>query len=225
MGNETRMPDSPVPSAKGGNLQTATFGMGCFWSPEALFGHLPGVVRTRTGYAGGTLSDPSYRKMGDHSETVQIDFDPDEITFGEILEIFWSSHNPVNINDYKGRQYMSLLLYHDEGQHREIRHVIQKRAALGKGKPETEIAPYSRWYLAEERHQKYYLQRYPDAVDKLHVLYPSGNEWMNSALAARLNGLAKGYTNLERIIQEIQSGPFSHAHKETVIGLIRQIRW
>ena len=89
--------------------------MGCFWSPEALFGHLPGVVRTRTGFAGGTTADPEYRNMGDHSEAVQLEFDPAVISYAELLDVFWSNHRPININGYRGRQYQSIAFYHTRG--------------------------------------------------------------------------------------------------------------
>lgn len=206
-------------------IQTVTLGMGCFWSPEALFGHLPGVIRTRVGYAGGTAKDPTYRRMGDHSETVEIDFSPDIIRIEELLEVFWEHHNPVNINDYKGRQYRSLVLYRDEKQWDAIQRVIRQRKEQGKGEPQTEAAPYSGFYLAEDRHQKYYLKRYPDAMEKLSALYRDEKELVNSTLAARLNGLAKGYTNLERIRNEIARWPASLEERTRMIDLIRQIRW
>ncbi|MDF2958357.1 MAG: peptide methionine sulfoxide reductase [Paenibacillus sp.] len=208
-----------------GDTQTVTLGMGCFWSPEALFGHLPGVLKTHVGYAGGTANHPTYRQMGDHSETVEINFDPGIITFEEILDVFWNHHNPNNINDYKGRQYMSLVLYRDMLQKEAVQQVIQRRKEQGKGEPETEVSPYSGFYRAEDRHQKYYLKRYPDAIEKLRTLYPSEDDLVNSTLAARLNGLAKGYTNLERIKKEILQWPASPENQRMMIELIRQIRW
>ena len=90
-------------------METITLGMGCFWSPEALFGHLPGVLATRVGYAGGTTAEPTYGEMGAHSETIEVDFDPRLIGLGQLLDVFWQHHDTVNINDYKGRQYNSLV--------------------------------------------------------------------------------------------------------------------
>ncbi|WP_235847552.1 peptide-methionine (S)-S-oxide reductase MsrA [Paenibacillus tuaregi] len=207
-------------------IETATLGMGCFWSPEALFGHLPGVIRTRVGYAGGTTPDPTYRNMGDHSETVQFDYDPARITFEEILRVFWQHHNPVNINDYKGRQYMSLVLCMNESQKTAADRVAKEIVESGRARPETEVASCISWHLAEDRHQKYYLHRYPSAVAKLGMLYPDRHELLNSTLAARLNGLAKGYTNMERIRQEITSEwPLSQAEKGELLGLLSEIRW
>ena len=85
--------------------ETATFGMGCFWGHEAYFGSLPGVMRTRVGFAGGTSPLPSYRCMGDHTETIEIDFDINIITYEDILKHFWRNHYP-NRDAYKGRQYI-----------------------------------------------------------------------------------------------------------------------
>ncbi|MFC5652700.1 peptide-methionine (S)-S-oxide reductase MsrA [Paenibacillus solisilvae] len=207
------------------NLQTATLGMGCFWSPEALFGHLPGVNGTRVGYAGGTSAKPTYRQMGDHTETVQIEFDPAIIPFEDILHVFWNNHNPLNINDYKGRQYRSLLLAHDQKQQDSIQHVLELRKEQGKGVPETEIAPYKDFHPAEDHHQKYYLKRFPDAMEKLSTLYPAQDDLIDSTLAARLNGLAKGFTNLERINNEIHQWPLSLNEQDSMINLIKHIRW
>ncbi|WP_044879353.1 peptide-methionine (S)-S-oxide reductase MsrA [Paenibacillus sp. IHBB 10380] len=226
MNNQNNIEDSTGSlsfSQKG--VQTATFGMGCFWSPESLFGHLRGVVRTRVGYAGGTSLNPTYHQIGDHTETIEIDFDPEIITLEEILDVFWSNHNPININDYKGRQYRSLLLYHDDFQQEIIHHVIKKRQEQKKGAPATEIAPYSVFTVAEDRHQKYYLKRYPNAIEKLTILYPSQEDLVSSTLAARLNGLAKGYINLEHITNEMGEWTISSSHREMMIDLIKQIRW
>ncbi|WP_256758384.1 peptide-methionine (S)-S-oxide reductase MsrA [Cohnella sp. WQ 127256] len=206
------------------HIETATLGMGCFWSPEALFGSLPGVLRTRVGYAGGTTSHPTYRKMGDHSEVVEVDFDADLISYGELLTVFWNNHNPININGYKGRQYQSLLLYRNEEQEETI-HRMKKRMELDKGSLETEIVPYTEFHIAEPRHQKYYVKRFPNAIGKLSTLYPSEEELMNATLAARLNGLAKGFANLEHIQREIHQWPISTDNQAEFIQLIRQIRW
>jgi peptide-methionine (S)-S-oxide reductase len=205
-------------------MQTATLGMGCFWSPEALFGALPGVIRTRVGYAGGTTPVPVYREMGDHTETVEIDFDSGQITFDSLLEVFWSHHNPLNINDFKGRQYLSILFYRDEVQQQSIQRV-KERMEADKGPLDTTVVPYSEFYLAEDRHQKYYLKRFPDAIDKLGALYDSPEDLVNSTLAARLNGLAKGYSNLEPIKREILEWPIAPNEQTELTNLIQKIRW
>ena len=82
--------------------ETALFGMGCFWGPESRFGSLPGVNRTRVGFAGGTTKNPTYRKMGDHTETVEVDYDSSIISYETLLKEFWRNHYP-NRDAYKGR--------------------------------------------------------------------------------------------------------------------------
>ncbi|MBO9596237.1 MAG: peptide-methionine (S)-S-oxide reductase MsrA [Cohnella sp.] len=205
-------------------IRTLTLGMGCFWSPEALFGALPGVIRTRVGYAGGTTDHPTYREMGDHTEVVQVDFDGEIVSYERLLETFWTNHNPVNINGYKGRQYQSMLLYGDEEQG-EVFQRVKRRMEESKGNLETGIFPCAPFYLAEPRHQKYYLKRFPDALERLSVPYPTEEKLMNATLVARLNGLAKGYTNLGRIVDEIGLWPMSDSERAETIALIRGIRW
>ncbi|MFD0673880.1 peptide-methionine (S)-S-oxide reductase MsrA [Cohnella sp. GCM10027633] len=201
-----------------------TLGMGCFWSPEALFGAMPGVVRTRVGYAGGTTAEPMYRDMGDHSEVVEIDFDPAIVPLERLLETFWTNHNPVNINGYKGRQYQSMLLYRDEEQE-EAFHRVKDLMETSQGSLATEIAPLRAFHLAEPRHQKYYVKRFPDAMAKLCKRYPDEEALHASTLTARLNGLAKGFTNLERIVREAAQWQVGELERAELIALTKSIRW
>ncbi|PZD95356.1 peptide-methionine (S)-S-oxide reductase [Paenibacillus sambharensis] len=206
------------------NKAALTLGMGCFWGPEALFGSLPGVLRTSTGYAGGTAPSPTYKQMGDHSEMVEVEYDPAEITLVELLTVFWSHHKPVNINGYKGLQYRSLLLYRDEEQQRTMLKVKALREQES-GELATDIQPYEHFYRAEDKHQKYYLKRYPDAVEKLQQLYSSPDKMIASTLAARLNGIAKGYSGMERLRMEIADWPLEPAERDAVLRQLGQIRW
>lgn len=205
--------------------ETATFGLGCFWSPDAYYGHLPGVVRTRVGYAGGTSSNPSYREMGDHTETVQLDYDPNQISYGQLLSSFWERHNPDNLKDYKGNQYRSLIVYHDEGQRESIRKHIHRLELQGQSVQATTVAPYGEWYKAEDRHQKYYLKRYPDALAKVSEQVGDESELVDSTLAARLNGIAKGFTSGERLRVEIADWPIGREEHERLLALIGSIKW
>lgn len=206
------------------NLHTITLGMGCYWSPEALFGAVPGIIRTRVGFAGGTAEAPTYRRMGDHTETVELQFDPAVVTYDELLETFWNNHNPYNINGYKDRQYQSLLLYRNDEQEEAFR-TIKSRIERDKGSLDTELSPFRAFYPSEARHQKYYLKRFPDAVNKLSELYPSEEELESSTLAARLNGVAKGFLNLERLRHELAQWPIPEEELARMLSLIRQIRW
>lgn len=205
-------------------LETATFGMGCFWGPESRFGSLPGVFRTRTGYAGGTTASPTYRTLGDYTETVEINFDPEIISFEELLMHFWRNHYP-NRDEYKGRQYLSSLRYHDE-QQKEVIDQVKKAMEAELGEPiETEITKLDRFYLAEERHQKYYLKRYPGVLEQLAELYPADAQLTDSAFAARLNGFVKGFGTKEQIVTEIQQWKISEKARGQLIRNFLHLKW
>lgn len=216
---------SEAPTEPGKADQQITLGMGCFWGPEALFGHLPGVRRTRVGYAGGTTPSPTYRELGDHSETVEVEFDTAHLPLEEVLDVFWGNHHPTNINGYKGRQYQSLLFYRSEEQREIIERVKGQKEREKSERLETDVLPFDAFHPAEERHQKYYLKRHPDALEKLSSLYPTLNELESSTLAARLNGLAKGYTNRGRILRELDEWPITPEHRETLVRLLKSIKW
>lgn len=232
-----------VSGDSGKGLSRATFGMGCFWSPEARFGALPGVVRTKVGYAGGSTMNPTYKEMGDHTETVQIEFDDLILPYEEIVRLFWDQHNPSNINCYNGRQYQSLLFHHDAEQKAVIDAELERRQREGLGRPDTEILPYADFHPAEERHQKYYVKRYPNAVAALENLSGSGSEsgdgrsdgrgdghgddaaWTDTTIAARLNGIAKGYSSMERLKSELASWPMSGTERDVLMRTLSAIRW
>ena len=209
---------------KGIDLETVTFGMGCFWGPEARFGSLPGVIRTRVGYAGGTTESPTYKTIADHTETVQIDFDPTTISFEEILLHFWRNHYP-NRDQYKGQQYVSSLRYHNEQQLQ----IIDKVKAIMEqelGEPiETEITLLEHFTLAEQRHQKYYLKRYPKALEQLEPFYSSEESLVDSTFAARLNGFVKGFGTRDQIVTEIQSWQVDESARQQLIQQFLKLKW
>ncbi|WP_046174158.1 peptide-methionine (S)-S-oxide reductase MsrA [Domibacillus indicus] len=207
------------------DIQTATFGMGCFWSPDARFGAMPGVIRTRTGFAGGTASNPAYRNMGDHTETVQIDFDPSILSFEHIIRTFWANHTSTHRVTYKERQYMSLLLYHGKEQKQVIERVKKELEEERQESIETEIQPYAEFYPAEDRHQKYHVKRFKKAADMLRIHYPSEEAFTNSTVIARLNGFVKEHGTLQQIMKEIHSWDMPESSRDRLAELIKQIRW
>jgi methionine-S-sulfoxide reductase len=150
-----------------------------------------GVVRTRVGYTGGTSRDPGYHNLGDHSESIQIDYDPNRISYGQLLEIFWASHNPVT--EYRPRQYASFIFYHDQQQKAEA--VLSKERAEAEkcGKLYTGIVPFTIFYMAEDYHQKYYLQQELTLFKEFSVIYPQLHGLVGSTAAARINGYLAGY--------------------------------
>jgi len=177
--------ESPGPAA----TATATFGMGCFWGPDARFGAIPGVVRTRVGYAGGTEPDPSYYSLGDHTEVVQVEYDPDAVSYRALLDVVWANHDPFSA-PHK-RQYRGVVLVHDDRQ-REVAQQTREELESRTGKSvETAIETLDRFYLAEGYHQKYELRSTPVVADELEDIY--GDAFVDSTVAARLNGFVAGH--------------------------------
>lgn len=206
------------------NLETATFGMGCFWSPDAQFGSLPGVIRTRTGYAGGTSAHPTYRQMCDHTETIQVEFDPVQISFEDIVREFWRSHYP-NRDAYKGRQYISLIFWESEEQRRSLEKLKKEKEQQLNEPVETEIRLFDGFTEAEERHQKYYLKRYPKALEQLAELYPEDSLLTRSTFAARLNGFVKGFGSRQQLLEECNSWPIQDKHRNVLRQVLMGLKW
>ncbi|MCM3758605.1 peptide-methionine (S)-S-oxide reductase MsrA [Sporosarcina aquimarina] len=205
-------------------FETALFGMGCFWGPEARFGGIPGVLRTRVGYAGGTSENPTYRKMGDHTETVEVDFDPTGVSYETLLRVFWNNHYP-NRDAYKGRQYLSILRYRSEEQHRDIERIKKEMETVLGEAIETEIAPFESFTLAETRHQKYYLKRYPKAFEQIKDLFPIPEMLDDSAFAARLNGFVKGFGTRQELIKEITRWPITSNAQRVLSSTLQTMKW
>jgi len=206
------------------NWEVATLGMGCFWGPDARFGSMAGIMRTRVGFAGGTTPTPSYRTMGDHTETIQIEYDPQVISYANILKEFWRNHYP-NRDNYKGRQYISLVHYHTDLQRQAIE-AIRKEMETELGESiETEISLFSQFTLAEERHQKYYLKRYPKALDQLAALYPNKEMLVDSTFAARLNGFVKGFGTKDSLQKEINQWSIGETEKAFLTKLFLSLKW
>lgn len=145
--------------------ETATLGAGCFWCVEAVFSRLKGVDQVVSGYAGGNLAYPTYEQvcMGTtgHAEAVQITFDPEVISFQELLEVFWRTHDPTTLNRQghdTGTQYRSVIFYHDEEQRKAAEKSKREfgESGLWPNPVVTEIVPYTKFYPAEKYHQDYY---------------------------------------------------------------------
>lgn len=152
------------------------------------------------GYAGGASPDPTYRRIGDHTETFQVDFDPDIITYNDLLALFWKSHNPTR--KVWSRQYRALVLYQNDMQRDAARH--SKEALISAGQAvATEIAPLNAFYLAETYHQKHFLQSTP-LMEDLKAIYPDEQDWLHSTAAARLNGYLGGYGRAEMFDSDIK---------------------
>jgi peptide-methionine (S)-S-oxide reductase len=149
----------------GVKTDTATFGTGCFWCTEAVFQQLEGVLKVSSGYSGGHVANPSYEevcsKTTGHAEVCQVIYDPSKISFDELLEVFWQTHDPTTLNQQGndvGPQYRSVIFYHNDDQRKRSEHYkaeLDKSGAFGKPIV-TAVEPYKNFYVAENYHQNYY---------------------------------------------------------------------
>ena len=165
---------------------------------------MAGIIRTRVGYCGGTSKDPTYDDIGDHVETIQIDFDPQQITYAQLLRIFADSHNPCR--KPFSRQYTSAIYFHNEQQHAGAKSLIADEEKRRGEKVMTEVAPLAKFYLAEDYHQKYYLQTSSTFKKHYGALYPDISDFVHSTAAARVNGYLGWYgakADLERTIDSL----------------------
>jgi peptide methionine sulfoxide reductase msrA/msrB len=158
------------------STETATFAAGCFWGVEAAFAHVDGVVETAVGYIGGHLDNPTYKQVctdrTGHAEAVQVTFDPTRVSYAELLDTFWSCHDPTTMNRQGpdvGTQYRSAIFVHDAEQDR-LAHESMKQAGesgIFRRKIVTQIVPAGKFYSAEEYHQKYFQKQGMD--ESCHV--------------------------------------------------------
>jgi peptide-methionine (S)-S-oxide reductase len=149
-------------------LQTATFGAGCFWGVESNFRQIPGVVDARAGYLGGTLENPTYEDVctdrTGHAEVVQVTYDPRRVSYEQLLDAFWKMHDPTQLNrqgpDY-GRQYRSAIFYHTPEQEAAAKRSKDEQDKSGRFRKPivTEITSASKFYEAEDYHQRYFEKR------------------------------------------------------------------
>ena len=146
-------------------LQKATFGAGCFWGVESNFRQIPGVVDARVGYLGGTLDNPTYEDVctdrTGHAEVVQVTYDPQKVSYEKLLDAFWTMHDPTQLNrqgpDY-GTQYRSAIFFHTPEQEAIAKRSKEEAQRSGRFKRPivTEITPASKFYEAEDYHQRYF---------------------------------------------------------------------
>ena len=148
--------------------ELATFGAGCFWGVEVTFRNTPGVKDALVGYLGGSLANPTYKDVctgrTGHAEVVQVIYDPAEVTYDNLLDVFWENHNPTTLNRQgpdAGTQYRSAIFYHTPEQKRFAEESKAKLEASGRFRKPivTEITPASTFYLAEDYHQRYLEKR------------------------------------------------------------------
>jgi peptide-methionine (S)-S-oxide reductase len=146
-------------------MERATFAAGCFWGVEYAFRQVEGVTSTKVGYMGGSAKNPTYQQVctdkTGHAEVVDLNFDPEKVSYEELLEVFWDLHDPTQLNRQGpdvGSQYRSVIFYYSEEQKVKAEESKNKLEASGKYKRDvvTEIVPAKPFYMAEEYHQRYY---------------------------------------------------------------------
>lgn len=149
-------------------MAVATFGAGCFWGVEVAFRRVPGVTATTVGYAGGHVENPSYEQVctgrTGHAEVVRVEYDPERVTYDELLEVFWSAHDPTQLNRQGpdvGTQYRSVIFVHDDEQERTARGSKERLEAGGRFRRPiaTRIEPAGAFWPAEDYHQRYLEKR------------------------------------------------------------------
>jgi peptide-methionine (S)-S-oxide reductase len=154
------------------------------------------------GYTGGTKLSPTYHSLGDHTESIQIDYDPNEISYEELLNVFWRSHDPTQ--RAWSRQYKAAVFYHDAEQKAAAEKTRDREASQKTGQIVTEILPATAFYTAEPYHQKFRLQQNRALSLKIREVYPSFEDFVNSTAAARLNAYLDGRGTPEFLREELE---------------------
>ena len=165
------MTNEKLRTEHGNKVEVATLGGGCFWCIEAAFQEIRGVTKVESGYAGGTKASPTYEQVctgtTGHAEVVQVIFDPDTVSFKEILEIFFTAHDPTTLNRQGadvGTQYRSAIFYHNEKQKKTTEQIIKEfdDAQVWDYPIVTKVEPLTKFYKAEDYHRRYF-DRHPEA--------------------------------------------------------------
>ncbi len=161
------------------------------------------MFSTRVGYAGGTTADPTYYSIGDHSESVQVRYEPSIISYQDLLDVFWNYHNPTQ--PAYSKQYQSIIFYHNEQQKRLAEASKAAREKELGAEVFTEIVPAGEFYSAETYHQKYQLQSNLELMRLLAPLFPTNDDFIDSTLTARLNGYMGGQISLQELEDDLRA--------------------
>lgn len=177
-------------------------------------------MRTRVGYCGGSKKDPTYRDLGDHTETIQIDYDPKKISYDDLLKVFWATHNPCAVP--YSRQYMSAVFYHNDQQRKIVLASAGREAAQRDRKVTTQFVRCGKFYLAEDYHQKYMLQQDRALMGEVKAMYPEMKGFINSTVVARLNGYLSGDGQADVLKKEIDRYGLSDESKAKLQDMVRR---
>lgn len=194
---EGTAPRPPMDEAAPARTEAADFGLGCFWDPEARLGALDGIVRTLVGYAGGTTPAPTYHDIGDHLETVRVEFDPDRLSYADLVDLFWAAHDPTRAPIK--RQYVPALLPHTPRQEAVAEASLDAAREEFGASITTEVIPGDTFTRAEAYHQKYKLRRRDALMEAMCAVYPSEDAFARAPAATLLNGYVAGHRSPEHL--------------------------
>ncbi|KAL7021412.1 hypothetical protein ACKWTF_011860 [Chironomus riparius] len=203
-------------------FEKATFGMGCFWSSDSLYGAQKGVLRTKVGYSGGSLDNPVYRNLGDHTEVIEIHYDPKTIAFEKLLNLFWNNHEYGLTTKIK-KQYASIIFYHNDEQKETAE---KSREAEQKARSNetiiTQIVKASTFYPAEDYHQKYRLQAHKKLASDLGLSPTSSKLLQTSYVATKLNGYLVGVGGSKQFLEEAESLGLTDKQIQYVLKYVKE---
>ncbi len=178
------------------------------------------MVRTRVGYSGGTKENPTYRSLGDHSETIQIDFDPARVTYEGLLKVFADSHEPFSRS--WSRQYASVIFYHSAEQQKAAAAFLGQLEKKVGHKAQTEVVPFRKFYLAEDYHQKYYLRGRPEIAKEYYARYPDLKDFIASPAVTRVNGYVGGFGTVESLRKDLPGLGLSPKAQEALLRSVNR---
>lgn len=178
------------------------------------------MIRTRVGFTGGTLKNPTYYRLGDHTETLQIDFDPAVTSYEKLLEVYWSI--PNHCATPNNRQYMSAIFYANDAQKKLALDTRDKAVAKSKPRLPIYVLPLRDIYLAESYHQKHALRQFPPLLQELAQMYPKETDFLKSTAAARINGFVGGNGTLAQLEQEIDSLGLSPQGRNLLLNVVKR---
>jgi peptide-methionine (S)-S-oxide reductase len=171
------------------------------------------------GYTGGTTKNPTYGAMGDHSESIRIEYDPKQVSYESLLKIFWENHSPEQLS--YSLQYASFIYYHNEEQKKAAMVSREKLAARFRGKIYTEIVPVTKFYSAEDYHQKYRLRSETALMGEFRSFYPLGDAFVSSTAAARVNGYLSGEGTTAELETELPLLGLSESGRQKLRNIVK----
>ncbi|MFW5999523.1 MAG: peptide-methionine (R)-S-oxide reductase MsrB [Halanaerobiaceae bacterium] len=202
-------------------LRRAYLALGCFWGPDSVFGGLDGVYFTAVGYAGGDKEDPTYHDLGDHTETVRIDYDPEIISFHELLETFAAGHSMTS--NSPSTQYNSIIFFIDKKQKKIAEKFWEEQKRQKERKIQTGIRKLNKFYLAEDYHQKYYLQQNNRLSGFVASLLQQGEVLTYSRIMTVLNALCGGNLSKGEMISFLDESYLFAGNRKLVHEIVETI--